>query len=431
MHIFDIYQKNGLIPPLGGSDDIHTKIKQSAEDIAEHLAKTPTDVIPYTLVALDNNIGENEPVLTAVEKMITGNNWQAVRSQFPEMPISLYRAVILQGLENLMNNEPALALVIWWAGVDVYPHLDIPHKEKTFLSQFFNEVGDNAEAYAAEEWTVSEKEDKTLMPKLKVEFKNSESELNLSLLTNRLSAASGKNGKNNQTLTNANPYWPNQAQHWSYEFAPRAAQGIKDAVDKALTEQSKLTATDLNKLQTDINAYFTKVDTKIKQKLAKATQSALAVERRSQLLWWKETLYSKTLKKSYRDLSKFESAIAMAVDLQHLLPKVFPISVDFILKETYGQIHGRDKETIKLIDFLKEIDDLKNKNFLSQFFEEGGLEGSRTTLSDFISKIIFSKIDVEKEVSVAIGVSAEKTITYEDLSVWILHGLAAAYFVKK
>jgi hypothetical protein len=68
--------------------------------------------------------------------------------------------------------------------------------------------------------------------------------------------------------------------------------------------------------------------------LSQQCGTTINAAKRSELLWWKESMYSPLLNRTYRDLPSGVTAVCMAVDLQKLVGRIAPISVDFFLRET-------------------------------------------------------------------------------------------------
>lgn len=393
------------------------------------LKKEPLKISKYTLVALDNSIAETEPILEEVENIISAK-WQMLRSHFENMPIALYRAVILEAISKLVVQKAKFASAVWFNAIDVYPLLSIPNKEQAVLKEFLDKLGDHVEDSAIKDWKVNNENVDVKLPKFEVKLTKSEAEVDEAQLTDEMIAASGPTGQDGSARESPNPYWPNSNNNWSYQFAPRAATGIASVVNDALGEQTENLNKNVEFLQTSLNSYFTELGKNMKNALIEASKSSVAVERRSQLLWWKETLYSKTLHKSYRKLTGFESAIAMAYDLYFLLPDLYPVSVDYILRETFSQIYGSEKKDIKLIDFLTEVAKSEQTDFLEHFFEKGSVEDGRTDLASFMRKIIFSKVNLKKDMVVSLGIKPDTLVSYEEISLWILHSLSASHLLK-
>lgn len=434
-NIFDSYLKNGCLPSIGGDDSIYKKLNDAAQTVSNQLKEEPTKICSYSLVAIDNDIKEDEPILEDIENSIK-EHWQMLRSQFPQMPILLYRAVILRALELLVENNPDenFATIIYLSIVDVYPYFSIAHKEQLILKEFIQRLGDIVETKAIAEWTIDKSDIVTKIPTLNLKLSNStkinKAKVDEETLKEQLINASdpyiqvGGARRSNHQWTTAH------FNQWSTRFAPLAAKGITDVVNKALSEQYKETSPIASEIQTELNKILTKLRKNLQGSMEEAIQSSVAVERRSQLLWWKDTLYSPQLHKSYRKLSKFECVVAMAVDLYYLLPAIFPVSVDYILREVFFEVQGFENNEIAFIDFLSHVDDLENSPFLKKYFKQNESIEGRTNLVSFMEKIMYSKVDIKKELTTSIGILPDKKISYEDISVWILHCLAVDHLTQ-
>lgn len=422
LNIFDLFQKKGLLPSIGGSDDIYQKLKKSAKDITTNLTQNKGKIIPYTLVAFDNLVQETEPILAEVETSIA-QNWQMLRSQFSETPNALYRAVMLQALENLVVAKPAenYAAIIWWSIVDIYPHLNVPQREKDLLQTFLHQLGNQAEDNAIEEWSADKEPQIQQLPVFRFQSNQTNPAVDVKQLTEFMIAASGPHGADGVARQNPNPHWSNAAPNWSYQFAPRAAEGIASVVNNGVNQN-------ITTLQSAINNYFKQLGKNIETALRGAIKSTVAVEQRSQLLWWKETLYSRKLQKSYRKLNKFECAIAMAWDLYLMLPTIFPVSVDYILQESFCQIHGHEAEKITIQQFVQYVNDDANSDFLKQYVENVTVSEKRITLVELMSIIIYTKANIAQEI-MRLGIAPDKPLSYEAFSVWILHNLASKHLI--
>lgn len=427
--IFDTYQKKSLLPSLGSSDDIYTKLIEATDDIVEMLKKQPVKIQNYLLVAIDNTISENEPLIDEVENIISAR-WQMLRSHFKKMPISLYRAIMLEAISKLASQNVKFASAIWFGAIDVYPLLDVPNKEQEVLNEFFVQLGDYVESAAIEDWQIKKENVEVKIPKLDVKLVKSTTIIDEEDMKSEMMAAAGQSAQDGRGLVRPNSYWPNQPQHWAYHFGSRAGEGIARVVNDALKGHTDNLSKNVEALQNGLNGYFTELGKNMKDALMEASKSSIAVERRSQLLWWKETLYSKSEHKSYRQLSEFESAIAMAYDLYHDLPSLFPISVDYILREAFGQIYGLEKKEIKLVDFLNEVSSAGRKSFLTKHFDIEKIEAGRTDIVTYMQKILHEKTDIKKDIVTSLGVKPDTLVSYEEISLWILHSLSAQHLLS-
>lgn len=422
--IFNKFLDAGLIP-IGGDDDKYKKLLDASEELEDILKKDKKKIINYTLVALDEKISENETILLEVEDIVK-KHWQLVRGQFNgEIPIRIYQGIILQTLYSIAKDNDIISTIVWLTGNSIYPLLVFSTKMKEIIKSFLEELGDRVEEFALSKWTIDKNPKVIRLSNLKFEV----NELQLSKIEQQnlyeyLNAACGPNNKQNQPIPDANKFWPNNNHNWSHEFSDRASKGISNIVNKVLREQNNIVEKTTKTIEKQTNDYISKLKKDISDSLKDAIQSSVAVERRSQLLWWKETLYSTSQRKSYRDMNVFQSVIAMAFDLFELLPPICPVSVDYILNETFLELDYNAK-SVTLKEFLDEVDKPDNEEFLNKYFPKIEKDVNRVSLVDFISEIIYSKVNIAESTIHKIGVSSEKKIKYEDVSIWILHCLLA------
>jgi hypothetical protein len=71
----------------------------------------------------------------------------------------------------------------------------------------------------------------------------------------------------------------------------------------------------------------------VEKALASFSGATAGLQRRTNLLWWKEALYSPSAHASYLDLPPFEASALMALDLHEQVPTYSPASVSAFLRE--------------------------------------------------------------------------------------------------
>jgi hypothetical protein len=427
MSIFDQYQSKGILPSIGGDDSVYQKLIDASGNITKNLKEDPNKIIAYALVGIDNQIYEEEPILEEIELAIK-EEWKMVRSHFIEIPIILYRAIILNSLEALGEEYFP---ILYWTLIDVYPFVNISKKEKEIIDEFIGITGNATEEKAFNEWSVDKEDVKLSQPRLAINFAENKIVIDVESLEEKLINASGLYARGeNQKRPEANPYWTNSQANWSWEFAPRAAKGISEEINKGLNKLNENVNLNSATIETGLKKYFSAINKSLKGAIEESIKSSVAVEQRSQLLWWKETLFSRKLQKSYRQCSEFECAIAMAVDLYEMLPPLFPMSVDYILKETFWKVHNtKTKTTLK--SFLEEVDNIENQEFFHQFFEDSEkIDETRMDLSLFITRLVYYKTDLDKDIVLYLGLQPDIELGYDDISLWLLHCLSAKDLAK-
>lgn len=85
----------------------------------------------------------------------------------------------------------------------------------------------------------------------------------------------------------------------------------------------------------------------LKGALASFSGATAGLQRRTNLLWWKEALYSPSAHRSYRELDPFDAAALMALDLHDLLPMYSPASVSAFLAEAIRGLAEDSNQTIE------------------------------------------------------------------------------------
>ncbi|PZU13934.1 MAG: hypothetical protein DI622_13755, partial [Chryseobacterium sp.] len=316
--------KAGLLN-IGDSDERLDNIEKSIIDL-EALLKENLDFLPsYTLVALDPNINSSEPVIIEVEDIIS-EHWKALRAKFTETPVQIIRSVIINALYNIGLENVKIARIIYLTAINLYPFLKFK-KEKPVIELMINELGDIAEKNAVEEWALSKEIPKIATPKLEIKgLTVGDIEVDREELENGLLIAI----KNNPSTGHGSNH--GGASTWGTHFADKGSESIANAIEGSLKKLEDSISP--SSISDPINNFFNEFKNSLNQALNKSFSSIQSVERRSKLLWWKETLYSPSLKNSYRSVNEIQQAIIIANDLYNQLPSIVPVSVDYLLRDT-------------------------------------------------------------------------------------------------
>jgi hypothetical protein len=217
-------------------------------------------------------------------------------------------------------------------------------------------------------------------------------------------------------------YAGNSDWHWENFFSEKIGADLAKAFNEATANQDKSLRALGSEVEKGINEYFTNINDFFTAVAESTRQNAEANNKRSDLLWWKQTLFSPVLKNSYRNQSVILSAVAMAYDLSKLTDYVSPESVNYLLLEALYDIYGSainkeeefsfwltmiasDKEICKVI--LADLaDDLPERKPLSVAF------------ANLLS-------DKDGTFTEQTGIEANSKISLSDLAVWIFNDLQA------
>ena len=404
--------KSGLFD-IGDSDERLKWLQQSVTALVKVLKKNYTVLPEYTLVALDPNISDKEPILSDVEEIVT-KYWKALRGKYPDMPRNVHRGIILNALMELGSEDPVAARIIYLTSTNFYPYAKLG-KEKIVVQSLLNELGEIAEKHAVEEWSLIEEEPKLKLSALKVSnLELGKVEIDDEIVRTRLNEAlsNGPTGHGPQHGLNQ----PNYKEH----FKEKTTEAITESFNSAFNDLNK--ALSPSAIEEPINKFFASFKKSLDDSLKSTFASIVAVERRSKLLWWKETLYSQSLKKSYREIPEVILPIIMGIDLNNQVAKITPISVDYLLRDTLLILIEKKSRKIKFKDFINSLKEYSDKTEVTNLLPEINQSDGRICITDFMFLFLNNKAKL-KDFTERTGIDLDDEVSIEDLSVATFHDL--------
>lgn len=404
---------------VGDSDSRLANLESSISDIEKNLAANIKLIPVYTLVALDPSINEDDQVLIDTETVVT-THWRALRTKYADRPVPLLRGVILNALYNLGTSNTKHATIISVTASNFYPFAQL-NREATIVQKLLTELTDLAERHAIETWALATEEPNIKLPTLKIAgLKFGEVKINREALDAGMLAAA-------QTDPNTGHGPQHGSQHWSPHFGRTSAETIFNT----LTEAFKAFGTTLSPetLETPINKFFTDFKKSLDATLKSSFNSINAVEQRSKLLWWKETLYSASLKKGYRDIDNVSQPLMMAYDLFMLLPNYAPISVDYLLKDTLRLVAGPIDEQSEFSKILTTITQTPSKELLKPYFGDKPELTGRVTVTDFLRLLINDRVKVT-DFTLRTGINSKQKVGLSYFAIATLHDRMVEHLIK-
>ena len=135
-------------------------LKKAVSEVKKYLTrrKVRADTIPYTLVALDPKIKDNDPVVQQVETIII-KKWPAFKNSVTatkDKSTTYVRAVILESLSQLVKDDIVTAAIVWLTARDVIGHYQLGLEENE-ISGFLQEMADRTEENGQAVWEISRK----------------------------------------------------------------------------------------------------------------------------------------------------------------------------------------------------------------------------------------------------------------------------------
>lgn len=413
------FLKAGLLH-VDGDDAKLGKLETAAEEVGKTILKTPAKALPYALTAFDAQVADTEPVVVEVTAILAAK-WPTHFNTVMGSPVAVARALLLSGLAQAAGKDIAIAAAFVAAARNVLPHVEVG-PEAEIWGRLVADLEDHVEARAEEAWALP---DAIVVEAPKLEVAPIEvpvvfGKVDRSKLQSALAASAGPHNEQGETLDSANPYWPGNNAQWSAQFGALAGKVLADAIDAAV--RARIGPLDLDAALEPVAAA---IDEQVQAALTAISTATAGLQRRSILLWWKEALYSPTLRRSYRDLSAYAAAVAMAYDLHRASPALTPMSVTAFLRETTARLPKvRDAAARPFKTIVADLTDDAAAGPLRAAAAAFNLpEGRGPVLAVIISGLPANGSD--QAFRERTGVNADLEITPDALAVWLFQELQA------
>jgi len=333
------FLNSGLID-VGGDDAKLEKLSQAAKDLARVLKKTPSKALNYSLIAFDPEAPVEDAVVQDALSALQ-NRWATYRNTFSSTPVSVIRALLLDALLIAAADDDRVGVCFVSSARNALPLMRADN-ERAIWADAVKQIEVQVDARAEAEWATP---DSITVPAMSYEAPEIElarvtpATAGRSKLQKDLLAAAGPHyhdPERGNLVSNGNPHWPQSNQNWTGEFGRRSTVAIADAIDTAI---AKIAITQPN-LTEPFNQLSRAVSTHIDNTLKAVGSATAGLQRRTNLLWWKEALFSPTARTSYRELPITIAAAQMAFDLFNAVPLFSPASVSAFLGEAVLKLPG-------------------------------------------------------------------------------------------
>ncbi len=421
------FLSKGLID-VGGDDDKLRRLRQTATDLAGTLKKIPAKASSFALVSFDPDVPATDPTIAEVEDALR-KRWETYVNTFAETPIAVFRAMLLDALIKACEKNDTVAAAFAASARNVLPFMEVG-EEREIWADVVAEIERKVEERAEREWATPVS---ITVPDIKVEspsmseIRISSRKLNTANLGEKVMAAAGpqfNSPDRGQVDTGGNPHWlHNDPQNWIYEFGTRTAEVVGEAINRTLGSLS-VEGVDLPGFTEEMGAAISDHLTTTLQAVSSATTG---LQRRTNLLWWKEALFSPSVRKSYREMSPFDASVLMAFDMHRNIPTFSPASVAAFLRETVIALPTVDQE--KKVPIRKLVEKTRDASILEELRTEAGkLVAAPVGRSSILGLIGHSEAVPQVDDGMFrdfVGVKPDTMLTLPDWSVWIFRELQA------
>ena len=419
---------------VGGDDDRLEHLRQTAADLAGILEESPTKACPFALVAFDPQVPTTDPTVVEVEDALR-KRWQTYVNTFSDTPVTVFRAMLLDALISACGRNDTVAAAFVASARNILPFMEVGDEQELW-ADIVADIEEKVEKRSEREWATPASisvPDIKFKPPTTDEVRIASKKVDTTSLASKFMAAAGPHAtvpNQGQVKTQGNPQWPqNDPAVWNYEFGNRTAQTVGDAITRAV-EGLSVEGVDLPAFTTEAARAISDHLTKTLQAVSTATAG---LQRRMNLLWWKEAMFSPSARISYRALSPADAAVLMAFDMHQQIPTFSPASVAAFLRETVVSLPTLDPEETSSIRELLEKTHVTN--VLSQLRTEAAKlvsapAGRCSVLAMIGHSDAIPQLD-DPGFRDRIGVKPDTALTLPDWSVWIFRELQAARAVAE
>ncbi|MBI4784108.1 MAG: hypothetical protein HY785_22740 [Oscillatoriophycideae cyanobacterium NC_groundwater_1537_Pr4_S-0.65um_50_18] len=420
--IIDQYLKDGLLGDLGADEQRYEHLRETVTSLSTRIEEDPHSLIDFSLVAFQPKPSANEAGILSVYDTLK-ESWRLIDNVYPQdRPLALLKAIMLETVNRLCDSDGRLASIVYHANASAVPHYRYDRKESGLIKKVLTTAAIKAEEFAGTYYIpsigIGEKLD------FDVEIAAPENiEVNRAALQDGLFAAVGPHDEQGTAPKRkpTNQYQATNAPHWNKPFSNIASESIAQSIEETLaefaTESSSVISEKLQEIVTYVNR-------------SKKFDLASAIE--TKVLWWMQSLYSPTLRSSYRDLPLPATVIAMALDLFDIVDVPCLESVVFILGEAIlnatSDGSAKSRKAVKLHEWLSNFKQTEVLNEIKLFkIHHSNLENCTQPLIAAVRAALGGQA-VSQEM---LGDLFDVAVTPRQLGMWLFRDLLAEKLVKE
>ena len=317
-------------------------------------------MVPAAIIAIDHDVHEDASLFSLVEALAIVE-WNTLRNVHVNRPRELLRSIIVDALSDTTTANAEAAGVVWNTVSSRLRHRQTRlGTAANVVTTILKQASETTEAEAVTRAALvapTSKIPRTKKPSSKNVSRSLSSAIKESEVVTDVIHAAGPGTDQDIDLEDPNPYWSNDAPSWSYEFAPRMALAMAEAVNLGTARLAESIGKKLPDLLLAHEKQLFDQLHEIEVLQSEMSQYHKASRMRLDVLWWSESLYSPSLQVGYRELPLPVAAVAAAMDLVGIVPPLAPASVCYVLFETVLRIAtildaNENQSIIRYLDIL-------------------------------------------------------------------------------
>lgn len=393
------------------------RLRATAGEVAGIIQAEPHRAAAFTMVAIDSRVSPNEPIVAEVIRVLE-RNWNSYASAFADGVIPVVaRAIVLDALARVIGSDP-LALAVTLTARNMLPHVG-EVVDRHLWEGLLGDADRRLEARARRDWALPGSAN-AQVPRFAPpdQSKLTNTTVNREWLLKKWQAASGPHDAQSEAIKDANPNWTNSAPQWSYDFAPRASAAVADAVDAVAKKMME----SINE-RDGAGALGAAIATYMGEAVTALSQTALGLERRTALLWWKEALYSPGARCSYRDLEPTIAAAWVAVDAAEITGPFAPRMAEAFVTETVRALNSAAEDQRVTFNEVVAASSGEGEavSALRQQLAAASLQPGRTTLASLVAQS-----PAAQHASERMGLPSDLSLGLGELALWLYRDLQIA-----
>ncbi|RMP23047.1 GTPase-associated system all-helical protein GASH [Pseudomonas coronafaciens] len=401
---------------LKGDDTKLEKLRSTAKDLSATLRKAPSKTASFTMVAADPHISSTDP--TVEEAMVSlREQWETVANAFSSRPVGILRAILLDAIVQAARSDDAIAVAFVNTARNALAHSETAD-EADIWREAVNEIEQKVDARAESEWATPETI--TVAP---LQYTPPPPIVDQS---EAVTVDRARFKQSNAAAESAIGQY-HSIDSWMPNVLNALSESIADAIDGVADELAPSPVDLSGPLTTLAKAVAAHVD----KALASFSGATAGLQRRTNLLWWKEALYSPSAHASYLDLPPFEASALMALDLHQQVPTYSPAGVSSFLTEAIRSLSiEKDNQSNGGRDVASLVHDARTTASMQPF---RALAAQYTSApvgrGPMLSLIGHSQVSGEVEAATLLalcGVDASTSMTPSDWGTYLFRELQTA-----
>lgn len=324
---------------IGDDDTRLVKLREAAADLKKLFLDQPLVGLYHALMVYSVNVDSDDQCFTECAESLL-KHWPTYKNRYSDVPREIFRAMSLQALVAATQENSALRAAVTYGLRSLSKH-PTPNKDGLLLQKIFENLETQLEKDATAAWLVNAPATVAAASKA---ISITAPQIDKSKLQPLVGSASGPHNEQSQAYPTPNPNWPNSGPPWSYAFVPKMTDAISVGIDSSVKA-----------LAVEVSKEFKTFQEQVSSSLAagEKARDAQRSAQRTELLWWRHSLYSQSLAKGYRQVPSAVAAVSMAFDVHQLVGPITPVSVDFFLQEAVRET--LDQDGLSLPELLAKI----------------------------------------------------------------------------